>query len=435
MIDIVCLKWGDKFGAEYVNNLFSGIERNTTVPFKFHCFTDDDTDVLENIQCHALPELDITGWWYKLWLFSDEMPFESDDLIMFFDLDTIVTGNIDDILEYDCPENLTGIRNFYNPDRFASGLLMWRHGTQTHIWREFLTEPRKAQAQSPDGDQQWTESQAKSWTHFQDEFQGVYSYKQSCSNGLPADAKIVCYHGTPSVIQSFTETVENWDSKNRNGGVPYHPQTWVKTHWRTHMEKQFWKGQWTGGYPETVSGGGSTMANTQGIRKVLPEVIEKYNIKTLFDAPTGDRNWIKTIDFDSLGCEYSGGEYVADIVADINLPSVTQFDVRSDTPPDVDLWLCRDLLFHFSDADVDATLENMVDNSNIKYLLVTSHDVSARHNSLNKSIQTGDFRALVLEDEGWLGLGEPLEVFDDPSDSPIEKIVLLFDLDKARSDS
>jgi hypothetical protein len=61
--------------------------------------------------------------------------------------------------------------------------------------------------------------------------------------------------------------------------------------------------------------------------------------------------------------------------------------------------------------------------------------VSARHNSLNKSIQTGDFRALVLEDEGWLGLGEPLEVFDDPSDSPIEKIVLLFDLDKARSDS
>ena len=42
---------------------------------------------------------------------------------MFFDLDTIVTGNIDDILEYDCPKDLTGLRNFYNPDRFAGGLL------------------------------------------------------------------------------------------------------------------------------------------------------------------------------------------------------------------------------------------------------------------------------------------------------------------------
>lgn len=235
MIDIVCLKWGDKFGPEYVNNLFSGIERNSTVPFKFHCFTDDTTGVLENIQCHKLPELDITGWWYKLWLFSDEMPFEPGTRIMFFDLDTIVTGNIDDILEYDCPKDLTGLKNFYNPDRFASGLLMWKHGTQTDIWTEFLKSPRKAQAQSPGGDQEWTEFCAEGWTLWQEEFSGIYSYKQSCSQGLPPNAKIVCYHGTPSIIQSFTETVENWDSKNRNGGIPYYPQAWVTDHWRTNI--------------------------------------------------------------------------------------------------------------------------------------------------------------------------------------------------------
>ena len=433
MINIVSLKWGDKFGAEYVNNLFSGIERNSTVPFKFHCFTDDTTGVLENIQCHNLPDMDITGWWYKLWLFSDEMPFEPGERIMFFDLDTIVTGNIDDILEYDCPADLIGLRNFYNPERFASGLLMWRHGTQTHIWREFVAEPRKAQAQSPDGDQQWTELHATNWTLWQAEFEGVYSYKQSCSNGLPTDAKIVCYHGTPSIIQSFTETVENWDSKNRNGGVPYYPQSWVKSHWRTDMAKTFWKGQWTGGYPETVSGGGSTLANTVGVREVIPDVIERYNIKTFFDAPTGDRNWIKTIDFDELGVEYSGGEYVQEIVDDIGLDCVTQFDVRSDTPPDVDLWLCRDLLFHLSDDDVEQVMENMVDDSNIKYLLVTSHGVESRSNNLNRPIKTGDFRTLILEDEDYLGLGEPLEVFNDPSDSPIEKYLMLFDLDKARA--
>ncbi len=435
MIDVVCLKWGHKFSSEYVNNLFSGIERNSTVPFKFHCFTDNDSGILENITCHKLPDLDITGWWYKLWLFSNDMPFELGDLIMFFDLDTLVTSNIDDILEYDCPKDLTGLRNFFYPDKFASGLLMWRHGTQTNVWREFLKNPRKAQAQSPGGDQQWTERQAKSWTYFQDKFQGVYSYKQSCSKGLPEDAKIVCYHGTPSVIQSFTETVENWDSKHRNSGVPYHPQTWVKTHWRTHMEKQFYKGQWTGGYPETVSGGGSTMANTQGVREVIPDVIERYGIKTFFDAPTGDRNWIKTIDFAELGVEYSGGEYVQDIVDDIGLDCVTQFDVRSDTPPDVDLWLCRDLLFHLSDDDVEQVMENMVDNTKIKYLLVTSHDADARYNSMNRSINTGDFRVLILEDEDYLGLGKPVEVFQDPNDTSINKLLMLFDLDKARSDS
>ena len=166
--------------------------------------------------------------------------------------------------------------------------------------------------------------------------------------------------------------------------------------------------------------------------EVIPDVIKRYDIKTFFDAPTGDRNWIKTIDFDELGVEYSGGEYVQEIVDDIGLDCVTQFDVRYDTPPDVDLWLCRDLLFHLSDDDVETAMENMVDDSKIKYLLVTSHGTNARDHSLNRSIQTGDFRALVLEDENYLGLGEPLEVFEDPSDSPIDKLLMLFDLDKAR---
>lgn len=426
MINVVCLKWGDKFSADYVNNLFSGIERNTTTPFKFHCFTDDFAGILENIQCHKLPELDITGWWYKLWLFSNEVPFESGERIMFFDLDTIVTGNIDDILEYDCPADLCGLRNFYHPTRFASGLLMWRHGTQSHIWNNFLVDPAKAQALSRDGDQEWTENNAEHWTLWQEAFPDrIYSYKQSCVPDLPDTADIVCYHGTPSIVQSFTETVKNFD-----GTWP--PTTWPKRHWRTDMQKQFWKGQWTGGYPETVSGGGSTMANTVGVREVIPDVIERYGIKTFFDAPTGDRNWIKTIDFDQLGVEYSGGEYVQEIVDDIGLDCVTQFDVRYDTPPDVDLWLCRDLLFHLSDDDVELAMENMVDDSKIKYLLVTSHSTNARGHKLNRSIQTGDFRALVLEDEDYLGLGEPLEVFEDPSDSPIDKLLMLFDLDKAR---
>jgi len=73
-----------------------------------------------------------------------------------------------------------------------------------------------------------------------------------------------------------------------------------------------------------------------------------------------------------------------------------------------------------------------VDDSNIKYLLVTSHDADARHNSMNRSIKTGDFRVLILEDHDYLGLGEPLEVFLDPNDTAINKLLLLFDLDKAR---
>ena len=43
MIDknIICMKWGTKFGASYVNRLYDMVERNTTVPHRFVCFTDD----------------------------------------------------------------------------------------------------------------------------------------------------------------------------------------------------------------------------------------------------------------------------------------------------------------------------------------------------------------------------------------------------------
>lgn len=227
MINIVCLKWGDKFSSDYVNHLFLGIERNTTVPFRFHCFTEDKTDILPNIECHALPDLDITGWWYKLWLFSDDMPFDPGERIMFFDLDTIVTGNIDNILEYDCPAGIVGLRNFYRPNRFASGLLMWLHGSQTHVWQRFLLDPQQAQKLSPDGDQEWTEQNIHGSTFWQTEFPDcIYSYKQSCSKGLPENASIVCYHGTPSIVESFTKTVKNYDGL-------WHPQEWPKLYWRS----------------------------------------------------------------------------------------------------------------------------------------------------------------------------------------------------------
>ena len=226
MIDIICLKWGTKFGPEYVNNLYSGIARNTTVDFRFHCFTDDVTGVRPEVFCHDLPKLNITGWWYKLWLFSNELRFNPGDRIMFFDLNTLVTGNIDDILSHECDKNLTGLRNFYRPQRFASGLLMWRHGTQTHIWEKFKADPQGAQQQSPDGDQEWTERCATEYHRWQEIYPDcIYSYKQSCSRGLPGNAKIVCYHGTPSIIQSFTETVKNYD-----GTWP--PQQWPLEHWK-----------------------------------------------------------------------------------------------------------------------------------------------------------------------------------------------------------
>ena len=41
MGNIICMKWGTKYGPEYVNRLASMVRRNTTIPCRFVCMTDD----------------------------------------------------------------------------------------------------------------------------------------------------------------------------------------------------------------------------------------------------------------------------------------------------------------------------------------------------------------------------------------------------------
>ena len=40
-VNILTLKWGTKYGPEYANRLFAGVDRNLGLDFRFLCFTDD----------------------------------------------------------------------------------------------------------------------------------------------------------------------------------------------------------------------------------------------------------------------------------------------------------------------------------------------------------------------------------------------------------
>jgi len=63
------VKWGKKYGADYVNKLYYGVKRNTTKNFKFYCYTDDPTGLHKEILVVPLKE-SWGGWWGKATLFS-----------------------------------------------------------------------------------------------------------------------------------------------------------------------------------------------------------------------------------------------------------------------------------------------------------------------------------------------------------------------------
>ena len=57
MKQIVCMKWGPKYPAEYANKLYGMVRRNIQGPIRFVCLTDDPTGGRSEVECLARPNV------------------------------------------------------------------------------------------------------------------------------------------------------------------------------------------------------------------------------------------------------------------------------------------------------------------------------------------------------------------------------------------
>lgn len=127
---------------------------------------------------------------------------------------------------------------------------------------------------------------------------------------------------------------------------------------------------------ESVSGGGSEIASTEVIRQRLPELFDKWNIKSVLDLPCGDFNWMRLVDM-SLLDSYIGADIVDDLIVNCNKKyknekiSFQVLDIMEDKLPKVDLIIVKDLFIHFSINDIHKSLKNLK-ASGSKYLLTTN---------------------------------------------------------------
>lgn len=233
MINIVCLKWGDRYGPEYVNRLYRSLCRHTTQSFRFWCLTENCSGLLKEIQTLDLAEPDrLDSWWNKVSLFSRDNGLPLGERIFYIDLDTLIVDNIDDLFAVESVPDIVVLRDFYygiakTAGQVGSGLMSWRHGEYDHIWQAFIRDPETAvMSVRPHGDQAWIESQIFAWYYWQDLWpDSVVSFKMHCQQGIPPGAKIICYHGKPSIPESVTFQGRQWK-------WDLTPQPWVLDHWR-----------------------------------------------------------------------------------------------------------------------------------------------------------------------------------------------------------
>jgi len=146
---------------------------------------------------------------------------------------------------------------------------------------------------------------------------------------------------------------------------------------------------------ESLSGPGSSLAQTAEIRQQLPCIIREIGARSLLDAPCGDFHWLKHVD---LGIEeYVGVDLLPAMVTRNQNSFGTKgrrflnLDLIRDPLPEMDVILCRDCLVHLPYADILRVLENFK-ASRCKYLLTTTFERRTR----NTDTAVGGWRPLNL---------------------------------------
>ena len=230
MNHIVCVKWGNKYISQYANVLYNMVKRNTTVPYEFHCITDDPKGLDPHIKTIKLPNDPwIKSWWSKLWMFSKDFPLQGN--ILFFDLDVIVFKNIDELFNYN-PDKFMIIRDF-NRCRVKdwkqsnSSVMRWKPGTMNYLWNDFANNPSQVMQQNH-GDQDWIMKRGhQDINHWPDEWIRSYKWEMvgfkntKIRKGVkhifqhPAriteNNKVAVFHGEPKPFNCGDDfVVENW---------------------------------------------------------------------------------------------------------------------------------------------------------------------------------------------------------------------------------
>ena len=239
LVNVVCLYWRQKYKIEYVNILYNMVHRHLTIPHKFIIYTDHVKMKKlvkgDNIEVRKLPFHDYTGWWNKLTLFSPEANLTGNNL--YFDLDVVITENIDCFITHKPQKQVLLIRDFNTSTKgFNSSIMRFRNEVMTpKVWEPFLEERtrfKKLQGdqnvisecikQTPDlydiFPDEWTFS-AK-WFDREDarfsRSKWTFEYKKGC--------KIAVFHGKPDPNQlANPHPHESYDLKTIE---------WVKNHWK-----------------------------------------------------------------------------------------------------------------------------------------------------------------------------------------------------------
>ncbi len=242
---IITLKWGNRYGPEFVNRLSAAVDRHTQEPVTVVCFTDDATGIDPSVVIHPIPEIDlpaadkVTGW-RKICLFRPDLPI--DGIGLFVDLDVVITGPLDDFFTFGGEDEIPIIHNWvaphktwFKPDPMIGNSSVFRFKLNhcAFVWEQFHREKDWALATFRPPQSYLTHCirpKMKFWPaewvrSFKRHCRPIFPLNLICEPKLPAHARIIAFHGKPDP----DEAVDGYKGKklhHRSIAAPWITENW-----------------------------------------------------------------------------------------------------------------------------------------------------------------------------------------------------------------
>lgn len=207
-LTVYCVYWGDKYDKAYVYALKEMVEKNLTITHEFVCITKEHFEDIKTIT----PVVEYVGWWQKIQLFAPKIATGPS---LYFDLDIIITGNINYLVNY-TKYKIAAPANWAKSGHggLQSSVMAWRGNWYEPFFRfDYIRDSERFW-----GDQEYLwDMLGNDWARIP----GIGSYKYHCRQDIPEDLKIVVFHGKPnphevndSWISPYTSTLRSRIKEN-----------------------------------------------------------------------------------------------------------------------------------------------------------------------------------------------------------------------------
>lgn len=247
-VNVLCLKWGNRYGPHYVNILHRAVRRHLRRPFLFHCCTERPEGIDPEVRIIPFPKdpgMPKPHRWpdvmVKLLVTADGFG----GLVgptLFLDLDVAIMDDLDPFFDYQPGKNCI-IHNWVEshktlfrprPHIGNSSVFRFEAGKSGYICDKFLAEIDRALDRSLFATEQAFLTYAMKEVHWWPE-EWCRSYKRHCrpvfplnllaSPRPPENCRILVFHGLPDPDQAIAGF--------RGKRVHHHmrPAPWIAQHW------------------------------------------------------------------------------------------------------------------------------------------------------------------------------------------------------------